>query len=134
MNLQQLGRAVAPFRRDDAELGHVPADRIRQHRALTHQKLPTAMQHQARLLLLGLRRHKPHRGPRHRLADRRCAKIDCDKAIDLDPKYAEAYISRCWIYGLKEDYDRAMADCDKGIDLDPKIAESVHQSQLDLQH
>ncbi len=46
------------------------ADRVRQHRALTHQKLPAAMQHQARLLLFGLRRHKSHRWPRHRLTDR----------------------------------------------------------------
>jgi hypothetical protein len=49
-DLQQLGRGVAPFPRDDAELGHVTADGIRKHRALTHQKLSAAMQHQARLL------------------------------------------------------------------------------------
>jgi hypothetical protein len=29
---------------------------------LTHQKLSAAMQHQARLLLLGLRWHEPHEG------------------------------------------------------------------------
>jgi hypothetical protein len=45
-DLQQLGRAIAALGRDDAEFGHVPADRIRQHRSLTHQKLPAAMQHQ----------------------------------------------------------------------------------------
>ena len=48
----------------------MPADRIRQHRSLAYQKLPTAMQHQASLLFLHLDRHKPHRWPRHRLADR----------------------------------------------------------------
>ena len=69
-DLQQLGRAIAALGRDDAELGHMSANGIRQHRALAYQKLPTAMQHQARLLLLRLRWHKPHRGPRHRLADR----------------------------------------------------------------
>jgi hypothetical protein len=42
-NLQQLGRAIAALGRDNAELGHVPTDRIRQHRALTDQKLPAAM-------------------------------------------------------------------------------------------
>src|SRR5882724_12368238 len=68
-DLEQLCRAIAALRRDDAELGHMPADRVRQHRSLTNQKLPAAMQHQARLLLLRLRRHKSHRRPRDRLAD-----------------------------------------------------------------
>src|SRR6202161_569568 len=48
----------------------MPADRIRQHRALTDEKLPTAMQHQARLLLFRFCWHEPHRGSRHRLTDR----------------------------------------------------------------
>src|SRR5467141_4260666 len=47
-DLEQLCRAIAALRRDDAELGHMPADRVRQHRSLTNQKLPAAMQHQAR--------------------------------------------------------------------------------------
>src|ERR1700757_4720966 len=68
-DLEQLCRAFAAFRRDDAELGHMPADRVRQHRSLTNQKLPAAMQHQAGLLLFGLGRHEPHRRPRDRLAD-----------------------------------------------------------------
>src|SRR5262245_61314099 len=69
-DLEQLCRAIAALRGDDAAFGHVPADGIRQHRSLTNQKLPAAMQHQARLLLFRLRRHKPHRRPRDRLADR----------------------------------------------------------------
>src|SRR6266403_1384737 len=68
-DLEQLGRAIAALCGDDAELGHMPADRVRQHRSLTNQKLPAAMQHQARLLLFRLRRNKSHRGPRDRLAD-----------------------------------------------------------------
>src|SRR6266436_3331333 len=68
-DLEQLCRAIAALRRDDAELGHMPADRVRQHRSLTNQKLSAAMQHQARLLLFRLRRNKSHRGPRDRLAD-----------------------------------------------------------------
>src|SRR5260221_14694338 len=66
--LEQLCRAIAALRRDDAELGHMPADRVRQHRSLTNQKLPAAMQHQARLLLFRLRRNKSHRRPLDRLA------------------------------------------------------------------
>jgi hypothetical protein len=42
-NLKQPGRAITAFRRDDAKLSQMPADRIRQHRSLTDQKLPTAM-------------------------------------------------------------------------------------------
>src|SRR5712671_2174563 len=68
-DLEQLCRAIAALRRDDAELGHMPAHRVRQHRSLTNQKLSAAMQHQARLLLFRLRRNKSHRGPRDRLAD-----------------------------------------------------------------
>src|SRR6516162_1622424 len=41
-------------------------------RSLTNQKLPAAVQHQARLLLCRLRRHKSHRRPRDRLADCGC--------------------------------------------------------------
>ena len=46
-DLEQLGCAVATLRRDNAELGQVTADRVRQHRPLTDQKLSAAMQHQA---------------------------------------------------------------------------------------
>src|SRR6516165_2968595 len=68
-DLEQLRRAIATFRRDNAELAHVPTDRVRQHRSLTNQKLPAAMQYQAGLLLFRLRRHESHRRPRDRLAD-----------------------------------------------------------------
>src|SRR5262249_34462687 len=68
-DLEQFGSAIAALCRDNAELGHMPTDCIRQHRSLTNQKLPAAMQHQARLLLFRLRRHKPHRWMRDRFAD-----------------------------------------------------------------
>src|SRR5262249_46235368 len=61
--------AIAALCRDKAQLGHMPTDRIRQHRSLANEKLPAAMQHQARLLLLRLRRDKSHRRPCNRLAD-----------------------------------------------------------------
>src|SRR5262245_29058363 len=50
-DLKQFGRTITPLGRDDAELGHVAADRIRQHRALPHQQLSAPVQHQASLLL-----------------------------------------------------------------------------------
>src|SRR6516164_2813074 len=70
---EQLCRAIAALGADNAELSHVPTDGIRQHGSLTNQKLPAAMQHQAGLLLFGLRRHKPHRWPRNRLTD--CGRV-----------------------------------------------------------
>src|SRR6266487_2529940 len=71
-DLEQLCRAIAALCGDNAELGHMPTDRIRQHRSLTNQKLPAAVQHQAALLLFRLRRHKSHRRPRDRLAAYPC--------------------------------------------------------------
>src|SRR5580698_2313319 len=70
-HLEQLNRSVAALGRDDAKLGHVPTDRVRQHRSLTNQKLPAAMQHQTRLLLFGLNGYETHRRPRHRFTDGR---------------------------------------------------------------
>src|SRR5262249_18365466 len=68
-DLEQFGRGIAALGGDNAKLGHVPTDGIRQHRSLTNQKLPAAVQHQAALLLFRLRCHKSHRRPRDRLAD-----------------------------------------------------------------
>jgi hypothetical protein len=68
-DLEQRCCAVAALCSDNAEFGHMPTDRIRQHRSLTNQKLSAAMQHQAGLLLFRLRRDKSHRQPRDRLAD-----------------------------------------------------------------
>jgi hypothetical protein len=42
-DLEQFCCAITAFCRDNAELGHMPSDRIRQHRSLTNQKLPTAV-------------------------------------------------------------------------------------------
>src|SRR3954452_3090618 len=42
-DLDQFGRAVAAFGRDDTEFSHMPANRIRQHRPLTNQKFSASM-------------------------------------------------------------------------------------------
>src|SRR6516225_2056961 len=68
-DLEQFGCPIAALGRDDAELRHMPADRIRQHRSLTNQKLPATMQHQARLLLFRFCGNETHRWSRYRLAD-----------------------------------------------------------------
>jgi tetratricopeptide (TPR) repeat protein len=43
-------------------------------------------------------------------------------SIGLDPKYANAYVSRGYAYEKKGDLDRAIAEYSKAIELDPKNA------------
>jgi lipoprotein NlpI len=45
---------------------------------------------------------------------------DCDDAIRLDPKLADAYLNRGKAYSDKGDFDRAIADYDQAIELNPK--------------
>jgi tetratricopeptide (TPR) repeat protein len=47
---------------------------------------------------------------------------DYDKAIQLDPKFAQAYSGRCAVKIKKGDLTHAIADCDQAIVLDPKLA------------
>ena len=51
-------------------------------------------------------------------ADR--AMREYSRAIELDPKYAFAYINRGNIYSNKNDYDLAITDYTRAIELDPK--------------
>ena len=43
-----------------------------------------------------------------------------DKAIELDPEYADAYYYRGLAYYYKRDFDKAIADSSKVIELDPE--------------
>ena len=45
---------------------------------------------------------------------------DYDKAIEIDPKYVEAYNDRGWVWHLKTEYDKAIADYDRAIEIDPE--------------
>jgi len=45
---------------------------------------------------------------------------DCNEAIRLDPKLANAYLNRGKAYSDKDDFDRAIADYDQAIKLNPK--------------
>jgi tetratricopeptide (TPR) repeat protein len=47
---------------------------------------------------------------------------DHNKAIEIDPKYAPAYLNRGIAHEKKGDHDRAIADFDKVIEIDPKYA------------
>lgn len=47
---------------------------------------------------------------------------DCDKAIELDPKDKDTFISRGMAYAEKGQYDRAITDLDQALKLDPECA------------
>ena len=51
---------------------------------------------------------------------------DFNKAIELNPNYAEAYSNRGLVYAKKGDYDRAIEDLNKAIELDPNYAEAYN--------
>jgi tetratricopeptide (TPR) repeat protein len=50
------------------------------------------------------------------------ALADHDRAIELDPKYASAYMNRAEVYRKNGDRDRALADFGKAIELAPNDA------------
>jgi tetratricopeptide (TPR) repeat protein len=47
---------------------------------------------------------------------------DCSKAIEIDPKVAQAFIKRGFVWQAKGENDKAIADYDEAIRLDPKDA------------
>jgi len=49
---------------------------------------------------------------------------DYTKAIEINPRYAEAYNNRGLAWGKKDDYDKAIADYTKAIEINPKYAEA----------
>jgi tetratricopeptide (TPR) repeat protein len=52
------------------------------------------------------------------------------KAIELNPKYAEAYNNRVIAYLKLGNYQQAIRDYDKAIKLDPKNAMAYSKSDL----
>ena len=44
---------------------------------------------------------------------------DCSKAIEIDPKVAQAFIKRGFVWQAKGENDKAIADYDEAIRLDP---------------
>jgi tetratricopeptide (TPR) repeat protein len=59
---------------------------------------------------------------KYKKGDLQGAIADLDKAISLNPDYAEAYNSRGLTYRALKDYQKAIADYDKAIALNPKLA------------
>ena len=60
---------------------------------------------------------------------------DFTKAIELDPKYAEAYANRGLVYANLKEMDKAVDDWHKAIELNPGLKEGIkkeaHEFQLD---
>jgi TolB-like protein len=46
------------------------------------------------------------------------------KAISLDDSNAAAYGTLGWIYGMKKQYDQAIAECERAVSLGPNLAEN----------
>ncbi|MDD5731028.1 MAG: tetratricopeptide repeat protein [Candidatus Omnitrophica bacterium] len=46
------------------------------------------------------------------------ALADCDKALEIDPKNAQAYNNRAAAYQKKDNFDKAIEDCGKAIEID----------------
>jgi tetratricopeptide (TPR) repeat protein len=59
---------------------------------------------------------------KYKKGDLQGAIADLDKAITINPEYAEAYNSRGLTYRALKDYQKAIADYDKAIALSPKLA------------
>ena len=47
--------------------------------------------------------------------------VDYEKAIQLNPNFAEAYVERGSVYDLKHRFDLAMADYNKALELKPNL-------------
>src|SRR4030042_768531 len=49
---------------------------------------------------------------------------DYNKALEINPNYAEAYYNRGTTYGKKGQYDNAISDFNKALEINPKFTEA----------
>lgn len=54
----------------------------------------------------------------------------CNKALALDPNYAEAWNRRGYAYSLLENYQQAIDDYNKAIQLSPGLAKAYHNRAM----
>jgi tetratricopeptide (TPR) repeat protein len=47
-----------------------------------------------------------------------------DKALEIDPKYMYAWVSKGLAFFNKEDYDQALVCYDKALEIDPNYTEA----------
>lgn len=57
-----------------------------------------------------------------------------DKAIELNPEYAEAYRNRGIAYDIQGQYERAVQDYDEAIRLNPGSAEAYNDRGISYRH
>jgi tetratricopeptide (TPR) repeat protein len=51
---------------------------------------------------------------------------DYNKAIEINPRYAEAYNNRGGTYSQIGQYDQAISDCTKAIEINPRYADAYN--------
>ena len=69
---------------------------------------------------------------KNHLNDYNGAILDCNKAIDLNPQYAEAYNNRGTAKRGLNDHNGAIADYDKAIELNPQYA-NAYRNRAEVQ-
>jgi tetratricopeptide (TPR) repeat protein len=57
---------------------------------------------------------------------------DCNEAIRLDPKLADAYDRRAFCYAMADQLDKALADYNTAIKLDPRSPMAYHNRAIAL--
>ena len=96
-------------------------------RALTKQKATTIrpsqiIQRRSRLTPITLTRTLVGASSTRSRATTTDAIADYAKAIEIDPRYANAYVGRGMVYRLKGDNDHAIADYTQAIEINPRYA------------
>jgi tetratricopeptide (TPR) repeat protein len=57
-----------------------------------------------------------------------------DKAIAIEPEFAEAYCNRGTAYYEKGEYDRAILDFNKAIEINPEFADAYYNRAITHYH
>jgi tetratricopeptide (TPR) repeat protein len=50
--------------------------------------------------------------------------VEFNKAIEINPRYAEAYVYRGLAYAYKSQYDQAISDYNEALEINPEFAEA----------
>lgn len=56
--------------------------------------------------------------------------VDFNKAIKIDPNYAEAYMGRGGAYFFKKDFNQAIGDYSKAIEIDPSASNYFNRGSV----
>src|SRR4029077_20953213 len=89
----------APYRRDNAELGEMGADRIDDRGLLADEQMTGAVKHQASLLFGCFCWHEPHVGSGDRLANRFCVShvvlLPFDVGLNVSRRHQSYGMAKC---------------------------------------